>query len=139
MNVFAHSRLRTDTIKSVNLFHTEFTTFRFFPLFHHIRCCCCCSYSCFKLDENKINRSSNVHAIAASSGQFVEWSHDVSLWMVDFYDRFFFFGMFIDGLFIFFGFLAFCSNKFWKFIKILFDDFLEPLLWQKSIQLAFLM
>lgn len=114
MNVFAHSRLRTDTIKSVNLFHTEFTTFRFFPLFHHIRCCCCCSYSCFKLDENKINRSSNVHAIAASSGQFVEWSHDVSLWMVDFYDRFFFLEC---SLMVFSYFLAF-----WLFVQINFGS-----------------
>lgn len=89
--VCAH-KTHTHTIQSFNLFHPEFTTFRFFRFFHILLVRFYFSpFFMFKLDENKITTvvwlCGVVHAIAIH-GQFAKWSHDVPLWMDDFYDRF---------------------------------------------------
>lgn len=100
MNAFAHSRLRaqnTLTHTHIQYNHSIYfirnsQPFVFFVSF--IFCWLVFYFSpffMFKLDENKITTvvwlCGVVHAIAIH-GQFAKWSHDVPLWMDDFYDRF---------------------------------------------------
>lgn len=74
----------------------------------------------FELEENQINRSLDVHAIS-TYGQFVERSHDVPLWMNDFYDPFFKRCYFFRSSFLFFS-----KNliKFWHYYSLNFRGIL---------------
>lgn len=133
MNIFAHSRLRTDTIKSFNLFRTEFTnlSFRFFLHTHtNILYIWLLNSFMFKLDVNNINRSF-FGGVCTRYGSY-PWANLLSGRMMYHYGWMTFMIIFVVFIF-FFEFLTFFIQLIFRVgiqinlevHKILLDVFLE--------------